>query len=398
METGKLGDWDIGQSLNLLSVLLYRGFWADRIRWRKGKAVMRRVFYLITELDVGGAEKTLCRLVTRLDRRKFEPLVGCLMGRGVIGQWLEKAGVRVAYLGMRSWWDVASWVRLRGALKKFRPHVLHSFLFHANMAGRLAGAGLGIEKVICSVRVEEPRRWHLLAEALTHRLVDVVACVSASTCRFTHRRAGVPVEKLAVIPNGLDPDEYEMGAARVPPEWRLPSDVPVVAWIGRLVPQKDPLLMLRAAAIVARRIPDTIFVFAAGGPMGQECRAEAERLGLRGNVRWLGWVDDVKPLLARMNLLALSSKWEGMPNVALEAMACRKPVVATNVGGCSEVIVQGETGFLVKWGDAPALAESVQKLLVSPALSAELGAKGHRRVREHFSIDRMVRANQGLYA
>jgi len=147
---------------------------------------MRRIFYLITELDIGGAEKALYELATRLDRKRYEPIVACLTGRGPIGEWLSKAGIDVIHIGMRSWCDIPAWLRLRKALREFRPHVLHTFLFHANFAGRLASLGLGIERRISAVRVEEPRRSHLWGERLTRGLVDVVTCVSESARQYTH--------------------------------------------------------------------------------------------------------------------------------------------------------------------------------------------------------------------
>jgi starch synthase (maltosyl-transferring) len=128
---------------------------------------MRRVFYLITELDVGGAEKALFELATRLDRRRFEPTVACLTGRGALFGRLREKGIEVIPIDMRGWWDLGAWLRLRAALRANRPHVLHTFLFHANFAGRLAAVGLGIGRKIASIRVEEPRLRHLWLEGLT---------------------------------------------------------------------------------------------------------------------------------------------------------------------------------------------------------------------------------------
>ena len=358
---------------------------------------MRRIFYLITELDVGGAEKSLYELATRLDRQRFEPIVGCLTGRGEIGEWLEKAGVEVTYVDMKSWCDVAGWLRLRKALKVHRPHVLHTFLFHANLAGRLAAIKSSVKRVICSVRVEEPRRSHLWTGRLTRGLVDVVTCVSESAARYTHKHVRVPDEKLVVIHNGIDPTRCDMPVMAPPDRWRLPADGPVIASIGRLDEQKNPFLMLRAARLVAKEIPEAVFAFAGTGPLEADCRAEADRLRLKERVRWLGWVEDTRPLLARMDLLALSSKWEGMPNVVLEAMACRKPVVATAVGGCPEMLGNGETGLLVPAGDAKALAERILQLLRDPDLRERFGRAARARVEQQFSIKAMIEANEGLY-
>ena len=205
------------------------------------------------------------------------------------------------------------------------------------------------------------------------------------------------MNKLVVVPNGVDPSDCDVPVMAPPPEWRLPEGAPVVAFVGRLDRQKNPLLLLRAAARVVREVPETVFAFAGTGRLETRCRAEADRLGLSGSVRWLGWLSDTRPLLARMDLVALPSSWEGMPNVILEAMACGKPAVAANVGGCAELIVEGETGFLVAPGDEAALAERIVLLLRDAALRRRLGAAARQRVEREFSVALMVERNEALY-
>ena len=358
---------------------------------------MRRVFYLITELDVGGAEKTLYELATRLNRKRYEPIVACLTGRGPVGDWLRKAEIDVIHIDMRSWYDIPAWLRLRKALREFRPHIVHSFLFHANLAGRLATMGLGIERTISAVRVEEPRRAHLWGERLTRGLADTITCVSESARQYTHERAHVPLSKLVVIPNGLDPDRYFMPLVRPPSKWELPEDGPMVGVIGRLSEQKRPLLMLQAAQKVIGHLPDTVFAFAGDGELSERCRAEAQKLGIAKQIRWLGWIEDTRPLLARMDLLALSSAWEGMPNVVLEAMACAKPVIATAVGGCRDLISDGETGHLVPPEDATFLAEKIVALLTDKEKAERLGHAARERIKAYYLVGNMVSANESLY-
>jgi glycosyltransferase involved in cell wall biosynthesis len=182
-----------------------------------------------------------------------------------------------------------------------------------------------------------------------------------------------------------------------PAEWNIPDGAPVVAVVGRLDRQKDPLLMLNAAAEVMREVPDALFVFAGKGPWESRCIYIAERLGISRNIRWVGWVADLRPLYARMDLLALSSRWEGMPNVVLEAMACRKPVVATSVGGCPELITEGKTGFLVPSGDSHALALRIVQLLHNSDMRRQMGMAAHALAASEFSISAMVARNQAVY-
>ncbi len=358
---------------------------------------MRKILYLITELDIGGAEKSLYELVTRLDRDRFEPKVACLTGHGQIGNWLVERSINVTHIEMLGWRDLRAWKRLRHTIRVFQPNVLHTFLFHANLAGRMTAVGLRIPKIISSIRVEEPRRWHLWTERLTHRLSDVVTCVSESALRYTHHHAGVPVEKMVAIPNGVDVAHFSAAPPPTPPDWHIPADAKVVGVIGRLDRQKEPLVMMRAARRVCQISRKTIFVFAGDGPLAEACRNETHRLGLQDNIRFIGWISDTRPLLARMDLLALSSRWEGMPNAVLEAMAGAKPVIAAEVGGCSELIVDGETGYLVRPGDDQVLAKRIIDILDDPALGSRFGQAARTRARELFSLDRMVEANQKLY-
>jgi starch synthase (maltosyl-transferring) len=358
---------------------------------------MRRILFLITELDVGGAEKALFNLVTRLDRNRYAPHVACLTGHGEIGRRLEEAGFPVEYIEMASLGDIGGLLRLRAHLKQLRPQVLHSFLFHANVAGRLASIKLKIEKRISSIRVEEPRWWHLAIERRTHKLSDIITCVSRSTRDYMRDKAHIPEEKLVVIPNGIDTNQCDMPPLAVPETWNVPEGAPVVASIGRLDVQKNPHMLLRVAARVIRETPSAIFVFAGKGPLEHSCRSEAKRLGIDENVRWLGWIDDVRPLLARTDLLALTSRWEGMPNAILEAMACRKPVVATKVGGSAELVDDGRTGLLVDPDGEETFAEHILELIRNPERRKRMGIAARARVEREFSIRAMVEKNAKLY-
>jgi len=358
---------------------------------------MKRLLYLITELDVGGAEKTLYELVSRLDRRRFDPIVGCLTGRGPIGERLSSLGVPVIYFDFRGWWDLGGLLRLRRALEEQRPQVLHMFLFHAGLAGRLAAAGLRIPCKLYSVRVEEPRRWHLWLDRLTRGLVDRVVCVSESTATYVRREIGFAQRRIFVIPNGVDVDRWNVDLLAMPGSCGIPDGAPVVGVVGRLDTQKDPFTMLETARIVKEQVPDVVFAFAGRGPLYEQCLGRVAELGLSENVRWLGWLDDTRPLVARMDLLAMSSRWEGMPNAILEAMAAGRPVVASAVGGARELVVDGVTGYLVPPRHPQALAERVVSLLRSEEKRRSMGRAGRERVQKHFSLEEMVRRHEFLY-
>ena len=257
---------------------------------------MRRIFYLITELEIGGAEKALYELATRLDRRKFEPIVACLSGRGPLFGRLKEKGIEVIPIDMCGWWDLAAWVRLRRALRANRPHVLHTFLFHANFVGSLAAIRSGIGTRIASIRVEEPRLRHLWFEWLTQGLTDVFTCVSESARQYTHARAHVPMHKLVVIPNGVDPSDCDAPVLAPPPEWRLPEGAPVVAFVGRLGPAEEPALASARCGASRARGPGNGLRLRRNGAAGGAA-AGRKPTGWASPAAYAGW--DGCPILGR---------------------------------------------------------------------------------------------------
>ena len=155
--------------------------------------------------------------------------------------------------------------------------------------------------------------------------------------------------------------------------------------------------MLEAARILRESAPNAVFAFAGDGPFADTCRTRAEATGIADAIRWLGWIPDVRALLQRSICLALSSRWEGMPNTVLESMAAGIPAAASAVGGASELIVHDSTGYLVPPSDAEALARAIYKLITNPDLARRMGAHARVRAERSFSLDEMVKANQALY-
>lgn len=341
-----------------------------------------RILHLITELDPGGAERQLYHLATRLDRARFEPRVLCLRGFGEIGRMLRDAGVPAETLDMKRKWDVGAPFRLRKKLDEWKPDILHTFLFHANMLGRLVARRAGVKVVIGSVRVCETRRHHLLWDRLTQGQMDAETCVCEAVRDYTEKEAGVDARKLVVIPNGVE----------LPALDGLDRSRAEALFVGRLEPQKDVRTLLAAWALVRRRVPEARLRIVGKGPQEAELRAAAP-----DGVEFCGWQADVAPFWRSARVLALPSRWEGLPNAVMEAMAWGLPVVATAVGGSVELVREGATGHLVPAGDAVALADRLASVLESGAKAEEMGAAGRRVVEREYTIAEMVKGNEELY-
>jgi len=352
--------------------------------------------YVITDLDVGGAERSLQRLVLSLDREEFQPVVTSLTRDGAVGALLRRHDIPVRCLGMNRI-DVGAVGRLAKMLRDDEIEILHSFLFHANIVGRLAARLAGTKIVISSIRVAEPRRHHLWAESWTHRFVHRFTCVSESLRDYIVSQTSIPRRKLVVIPNGVDISEFRE-AQPVPRETiGLSDEDGMVLFVGRLDKQKGVTYLLKAAARVVRQSPKVHFVIAGAGRLEGRLKRYVRWKKLADNVHFVGFRDDLPSLMKACDMFVCPSLWEGMPNVILEAMACAKPVIATRVVGCVDLVKDGETGLLVPPRDASALADAIFRLFDEPDAAASMGAAGLQRVREHFTVELMVNRNISLY-
>ena len=216
-----------------------------------------------------------------------------------------------------------------------------------------------------------------------------------------YRQVGIPSAKLAMIPSGIADDEPPPGVdpAEVRRSLGLPEDAPLALFVGRLAEQKGVADLLAAIDILQHVRPDLRTLIVGDGPLRErlEAMARAFRLVDSGRALFLGHRSDVPRLLAAADILVLPSLYEGLPNVVLEAMRFRKPVVATAAPGTTEVVVADETGLLVPMRNPPALAQAIRRVVADPSLARRLGEAGRVRVEAEFGVDRMVHRFAALY-
>lgn len=348
-----------------------------------------RILYVITELFPGGAEKKLLDLVTGMKER-HDVRVACLHGAGQIAEDLLALGVNVTCIGFNSLFRFYRLKDLFSLIRAFQPDVVHTILFHANIAGRLMARAAGIPVIISSIEVTEREKTsHLFFDRRTNFLVDKEICVAEAVKRFTVEKAGIPEHKLVVIPNCVEAADYEVEP--------FPDGPPQVTFVGRLHWQKGLDILLRAARYVLEQEPDTIFNIAGKGPEKAQLQELAVKEGVGEHIRFPGFVEDVGRLLGDSRMLVLSSRWEGLPIVILEAMACGRPIVAPDVSGCAEAVEDGKTGILVPAEDPEALSHAILELLRDPQRAAAMGKEGRASVERNFSVSKMVNATEELY-
>jgi glycosyltransferase involved in cell wall biosynthesis len=298
--------------------------------------------------------------------------------------------------------DPRGLVRLIRLVRRWRPDILHSHMVHANLMARALRLFARVPVMVSTIHsISDGGRLRMTAYRLTNGLVDHMTIVSeAAADRFINEGI-VPRELLTVIPNGIDISRFQA----LPPGTReaLRRSLGVkqeFVWlaVGRFVPAKDYPNMLRAFAQVAGRLPGTVLLLVGRGSLQAETEALAKSLGVGSQVRFLGVRQDVPELMSAADGYVLSSAWEGMPIVLLEAAAAALPIVATAVGGNEEVVRNGETGFLVAPGDDAALASAMVRLAgMAQGERRAMGERGREYVRTHYGLSRVVDRWEALY-
>ena len=361
-----------------------------------------RVAFVITELNVGGAERCLTQLAIGLDRARFEPLVISIAPRPLGEQQmfvnlLEAAQLPVRFLNASSKWQLPIGMRrLRRELAAFRPDVVQSFLFHADVLARLAGRSNPCRSFM-GLRVADPTRWRQRCERWAARQATAVVCVSEAVREYARDEARIDPEKLVVIPNAID---VEMQRAVEPlnvTSIGVGESRRLILCVGRLHPQKGIEWLLETMPAVFERLPDHDLLVVGTGPDKARLESQARALNMDKRVHFVGWRDDVPRLMATSSQLVLSSRWEGMPNVVLEAMAAALPVVATNTHGVRELLGADHKCQTVEFGDTNALVDRLVSFGSDDELAGRIGAANQSRAATCFSLKGMVAAYESLY-
>ena len=360
---------------------------------------------MIGTLEIGGSERQLVQLATGLDRTAFDPLVVCLSKGGPLERDLADGGVPVKIVGLRSlrqvWHSPISLGRLVRLVARERPTIVHGFLFWAYVLGAYAARLVGVPIVVASRRslgiYKEGKAHYLALERLANRMTDIVVANSEAVRRDVIRQEGLAGEKVAVIHNGVELDPAALTPHPDRASIGVDAESPLVGVLANLIPYKGHDHFLIAWQIVVRRFPNAVALLIGEGPARRDIERRISELGLGRSVRLLGTRDDARAVLSLLDLVVHPSQQEGFSNAILEAMAAGKPVVATNVGGNPEAVVEGVTGLLVSEGDPDGLAAAVIRLLEAPALREAFGAAGRDRVSRNFSVRATIERYERLY-
>ena len=372
--------------------------------------------HIITRLDKGGSADVVLRLAEGLRRRGHDvQIVTGLTAdpQEPLDEYGRNSGVEMTYVrslirDVSPADDLAAVVRLGKLIAERRPDVVHTHTSKAGILGRLAARLVGHRMVVHSPHGHI--FYGYFGPRMTRLFIDVERLAARWTRRITtltergkrdHVATRIaPAEKFVTIHCGIPVSEFvEATATRTAARRELgckPQER-VVGWVGRLVDIKGCDDFVRAAALVATEMRSARFLVAGDGPESGALRALATQLGVAGRMRFLGQRRDIPRIMAALDVFALTSVNEGLGRVLVEAMAAGAPVVATNVGGVPEVVIDGETGVLVQPRDPRDMADALVRLLRSKSERRRLIDNGRRHA-ARFDLAIMVDRFAGLYA
>lgn len=374
---------------------------------------MHTVCHIITKLELGGAQKITLRTVTHLDRSKFRPVL-------VTGGEKAELDADVAKLADVEFHTVPSLVRtispfkdfaallaLTRLLRRIRPGIVHTHSSKAGILGRWAARFVGIPVIVHSVHGfgftpdQHPllRRMLIMMEGWCARFTQWIFTDSEANRQQGIRLGLFREERSAMLPPGID--IHAIRRVQIDPVDKkrtlgVDPEKPLIGTVAPFKPQKAPLDFVHVASQVYRQRPDAQFVMIGDGELRKSVEEEIRRLGMTHTITLAGWRRDVPEIMKCLDLFLLTSRWEGLPRVYLEAVTCGVPIVGTAVDGAAEVVLDGINGFLKAPGDVDGLADRVLWLLDNRDEAKAMGSRGSM-LSKKFDCYEVVRHQEVVY-
>lgn len=361
-----------------------------------------KVLQLVEDLNIGGAEKVIEDISLGLDSQKFDILVWCLSKGGSIADKLQKEGTQVYILGISSYFNPLNIFKLTKLIKETNPDIVHTHGYFASVIGRIAAIFAGIPVLITHVQSMywDYTKRNIWIEKFLSRFTAAIICCSEAVQDFVTIYEKIDPSKTIVIYNGVDIGKFHnfnnTPTAKI--EFGIEPSTSLIGTVSSLTPLKGHTYLLQAVPQILETFSSTKFLFVGDGRLKDELQKQAEDLNISSNVIFMGIRNNIPEFLNALDIFAHpSSIREGLGISILEAMATERPVVATNIGGIPEVVVNGKTGILVPPQNPEALASAVIDLLKNPEKVQEMGKMGKLRVEEKFTTKKMISEIENLY-
>jgi glycosyltransferase involved in cell wall biosynthesis len=347
-----------------------------------------RIGYLIGSSEIGGTEKMILTIAKNIDKNLFDFVFFCIKGEGKFTQKLRELNYKVYVLNLKK--NPFSFIKLFIYIKREKIDILQSFLFVANIIGRIYGKILKIKLIISSQRsTDEWRKWyHWLIERITKNLVDIYISNSYTAKDVLIKKAKIPRKKIKVIYNGIEiPEKIE----------KLKKDYIAIGNIGNLRKAKGHFNLIKAAKIVVEKYKNVKFYIIGEGELKEEILKRIKEEKLENFFILTGYVEDVYSYLKIFDIFVLPSLWEGCPVSLLESMGYGIASIATDVGDVSYIIENGKDGFIVEKNDYLKLSEKIIYLIENEEERKKIGEKAREKIKKYFSCEEMVEKYASIY-
>jgi glycosyltransferase involved in cell wall biosynthesis len=359
-----------------------------------------KIAHIITDLDIGGAEMMLLKMLRNFENDKYEHFVISLHPeKNRLCDTIEKEGFKVYLLNFRKRNFVVSFIKLLSILKREKPHIAHNYLFHADLFGRIAAKAMRVPIVISSLRsVEIGGRLHEILLRMTDFYVDRVTAVSKTVANAHISKGTTKKNKIHIIYNGV---ELKDNQAKEIPSIRRNMDIKddnfLLLTVGGLRKVKGHIFLFNALKMLKEKGLKFKLMVVGKGSERRKLEKEIIERDLGSEVALIGEREDISELLAASDAFVLASLWEGLPNTLLEAMAAGLPVIATCVGGIPEVVDDNKTGLLVEPKDSDTLAEAIGRIIEGSELRERLAQNARDYAIKNFDIKKTVSDTEKLY-
>ncbi len=360
-----------------------------------------KILQITHNLGIGGLERVVVNLCRHLDRRKFDVSVACLGFKGAFADELEKEGIRVYLASKDGKTDYLTFWQLQKIIGRVQPDIVHTHNTNSSIDGVLASL---IRRVPIRVHTDHARNFpdrklYMALEWCASLFMDKIIAVSEETRDNLVKYEKIKRDKITVLNNGIDGSDYDITIDTEAKKKEIGVDgfEHIIGLGVRLTAQKGIIHLINSAPAIVEKLPKTAFLIAGYGALESYLKSEVSRLKLDKNFFFLGPRLDMPELLQIFDLYALPSEWEGLPLVILEAMAAKRAIVATDVGGNSMAIQHRSSGSLVPPKDPDALADEIIYLLKHPEIRAVYSKKAYQRFYSKFSVSHMARNHEILY-
>lgn len=360
-----------------------------------------KILYIIPNLEIAGTEKHLINLISNLDSNRFEVCVCCIVKLGKLGDFFKKSGRNITCLNRRNIYDPRILLDIYRLIKRYKFDIVHTYLFSFHYLGIIPARLCGVPIIISSRReLATWKRWyHRFLENLGNKFTDKVIACSEAAREFSLQTENLSQDKIITIYNGINLKEFypRPRNTQILNEFGFNETDNIIGMVTKFVEVKGHKTALEAIAKVTNVYSQIKCLLVGDGHLRKETEKRMKDLKLDKNVRFVGLRDDVTQILSIIDIFISTSLSESLPNTILEAMACGLPVVATNVGGIPEIVINAETGILVPSRDPSALAKAINILLENEQLREKMGQQGRKIVEEKFNLERMIKDYENLY-